>query len=434
MNSRLKQTLFVTLLSSAIINYGYATENGDSWLERSKKAAEKALDKSTEMVDKFIKKEDKENAKNGEGQSSEKGDSEENGTTEKKNSLFGEVWSKITPELDKALNLQDEQDTLPSSSWFGKDKGDVREELNAILDEAIEILGISNATNVRQDIQAIERKIHESKENIADYRQKKIGAPVKSKWKTTVSDYEEKIGQTQELIQQYAIDIEKLKLKFSRALSEIGVNLSAEQVDLLLSSVVGDDIIQGSIVYANVKEISQQLMKLTVDSNEDFNISKRYYGLYTILLKILLHMQNTFIHRIDENYVPKIEDIVDEVDVVRGNTKRLLKETKKESHRKHLLANLEAQDLTVKTAALYKRHLLGQREKVEIANRKTIADFEVARNTYKTVKVSGELVNLLRSSQKAFETLMNIQTPDLLVFENLQMKQEFASLTKKLAD
>jgi len=412
-----------------IINYSHASENGDSWLERSKKAASEALEKSTEMVDKFIKKD-----KGNEDESPENDAENQENEDEKGNPLFGDVWSKITPELDKALDLQDEQDSLPHSSWFGKDKGDVRDELNAILDEAIEILGISNATNVRQEIQALEREIQESKKKIAEYRQKKIGAPVKSKWKTTISDYEAKIEQMQGVIRQYETDIESLKAKFSYALSEMGINLTYEQVDLLLSSVVGDDIIQGSVVYANVKEISQQLMKLTVDSGEDFNISKRYYGLYTILLKILLHMQNTFIHRIDESYIPKINDIVNEVDNVRSNTKRLLKETKKEAHRKHLLANLEAQDLTVKTADLYKRHLLGQREKVESANRKTIADFEVARNTYKTVKVSGELVNLLRSSQKAFETLMNIQTPDLLVFENLQMKEEFASLTKKLAD
>jgi len=62
-----------------------------------------------------------------------------------------------------------------------------------------------------------------------------------------------------------------------------------------------------------------------------------------------------------------------------------------------------------------------------------MADLQIAHNTYKTVSVSGELINLLRTSQKSFELLLNIQVPDLLVFQNLQMKQEFAILTQKLA-
>jgi hypothetical protein len=58
--------------------------------------------------------------------------------------------------------------------------------------------------------------------------------------------------------------------------------------------------------------------------------------------------------------------------------------------------------------------------------------YEVILNTYSTVKVSGELVNLLRSSSKSFDDLFNIQPPDLLVFQNLQMKEEFSALTTKL--
>jgi hypothetical protein len=90
--------------------------------------------------------------------------------------------------------------------------------------------------------------------------------------------------------------------------------------------------------------------------------------------------------------------------------------------------------LTLQTAALYKRHLIGQRGKMVRAMKKTISDLQIAQNTYKTVTLSGELVNLLRTSQKSFDLLLNIQVPELLVFENKQMKQEFAILTQKLAE
>ena len=69
---------------------------------------------------------------------------------------------------------------------------------------------------------------------------------------------------------------------------------------------------------------------------------------------------------------------------------------------------------------------------MKMALDKTQRDLRVALNTYETVKVSGELVRLLRSSTQAFDDILNIQVPDLLVFQNRQMKQEFSALTTRL--
>jgi hypothetical protein len=205
-------------------------------------------------------------------------------------------------------------------------------------------------------------------------------------------------------------------------------------LDVLLSSVVGDDIIQSSIVYNNVKQISQQLMELTIKSGEDFDISQRYYGMYTVLLKIVLHMQQSFVNNIDEKYLPKIGLIVAEVYGLNATTRNLLRSEIDQNRRRHLRANYEAQNLTMQTAQLYKVHLIKQRRKIAAAIKNTERDLQIAQNTYKTVRVSGELINLLRTSQKSFDVLLNLQVPDSLVFENTQMKQEFAILTQKLTE
>jgi hypothetical protein len=201
----------------------------------------------------------------------------------------------------------------------------------------------------------------------------------------------------------------------------------------LFTSVVGDDIIQSAVVYANVKRISEQLMKLTVETGEDLAVSKRYYGMHTILLEILLHMQQVSIYQIDQRYLPAIERILSEVDEISANSRRLLQVQTDPSYRKHLLANLEAQQLTSKTAALYRRHLLAQRDIIVRAQSRTRADLKVARNTYRTVLVSGELINLLQAGQRSFDRMLAIQPPELLVFENKRMKQEFAALSARLS-
>jgi hypothetical protein len=77
--------------------------------------------------------------------------------------------------------------------------------------------------------------------------------------------------------------------------------------------------------------------------------------------------------------------------------------------------------------------LINQRQKMLAAGNKTAIDLELARNTYATVTLSGELVQLLRSSQSAFNVLQDMQLPELLLFENLNMKQEFAALTQQIS-
>ncbi len=351
-----------------------------------------------------------------------------------KDPAFAEIWDKVTPTLNRVLDIEEENETLPDSAWLRRDKTDNQGKINTLLDEAIGILSISETSTIRKQIRNIEKDIRGLKQTISKYRQAQISAPIRSKWKTTVSDYEEKIDQLTKLIQQRHEQIEELKTKFSQELTERGLHISKEQLDVLLSSVVGDDIIQSSVVYDNVKKISQQLMVLTKNSGEDIEISQRYYGMYTVLLKTLLHMQVTFTKNIDAKYLPKISQIVDEINVINETTRNLLSGEVDKNHRLHLMANIGAQKLTLQTAEVYKKHLNRQRDKVDIAKNKTESDLQIAQNTYRTVRVSGELINLLRTSQKSFDTLLNIQVPDLLVFESLQMKQEFAILTQKLAE
>jgi hypothetical protein len=59
-------------------------------------------------------------------------------------------------------------------------------------------------------------------------------------------------------------------------------------------------------------------------------------------------------------------------------------------------------------------------------------DIAAAWNTYETVRVSGELVGLVRSSQLLLEGLMNRQAPALRPFQSLEMQREIQKLTQQL--
>ena len=59
-------------------------------------------------------------------------------------------------------------------------------------------------------------------------------------------------------------------------------------------------------------------------------------------------------------------------------------------------------------------------------------DLAVARNTFETVKLSGDLLTVMRSSEQLFELLYELQVPELRPFENVEMQREFERLTDQL--
>jgi hypothetical protein len=97
-----------------------------------------------------------------------------------------------------------------------------------------------------------------------------------------------------------------------------------------------------------------------------------------------------------------------------------------------LSANLRAQSLTLEAAKLYRRYLEEQRVDLAMAKKKLAPDLAAARNTYETVKVSSELIAMMKSGQNLFDTLKSLQIPELRVFENLEMKKEFQKLTVQM--
>jgi len=146
---------------------------------------------------------------------------------------------------------------------------------------------------------------------------------------------------------------------------------------------------------------------------------------------------------IDFKYVPRIEGGKDEkgknVDGIIPRTEKLNQETQKllqksssPKNRDVLSANLRAQQLTLQAAKLYLTYLEKQRNDLAAAKQKLAPDIATAKNTYETVKVSSELVAMMRSGQNLFDALKNLQVPELRVFENLEMKKEFEKLTVQL--
>jgi hypothetical protein len=343
---------------------------------------------------------------------------------------FPQVWQGVVPKLQETLVLEDRRETLPESAWFGADRASNQAEIDELLDQAVAILSTSPVQRFRERIRTIQGEIDSARAALADYRQRRVAAPTESTVKRTVADYDRLIAEQEAQIRHLNGELTRVKREFAAAVRQLGVELSDEQVEFLLSTVVGDNMVDLGILFDNVKAVTGQLEKLVAESGEDLASARRYYGMYVVLLRALARMHQRIQEAIGEQYIPQINAIITRAEQLTGETRELQRRAPAKAGL--LAANLEAQRLTIEAAGVYRQYLSEQKAQVAKAQQELDKDIAAAWNTYETVRVSGELVGLVRSSQQLLEGLMNRQVPALRPFENLELRREFEKLTEQL--
>lgn len=345
--------------------------------------------------------------------------------------IYQPVWERIVPELQKISELEDLQKNLPKWSLLRNNKKRNQEKIDELLDESVEILGLSEARPFRAEIAKLETQNQADEARIAQLREDRVGAPDSAVWQASAEDINRKIASIDERIDKRIVEIEDLKREFVDEVSETGLELSPEQLDFLLSTVVGDTVIDIHIAFHNVKMVTGQLEKLTAESLENIELARRYYGMYTVLLELMDHVYEAALEDIDLQYLPEIEGILTRSASLMRETKSLMNAATP-SHKTALQANAAAQELTLDAAGIYRKYLEDQRRGLREARARLGKDLAVARNTFETVKLSGDLLTVMKSSEQLFELLYELQVPELRPFENVEMQREFERLTDQL--
>jgi len=334
------------------------------------------------------------------------------------------IWPKVLKNLDGALEINTKLDTAPDSVWFGDDKKSLLNDQFDVFSE-IEDLLISPAINQnRENIVRLKDRVIEEHADIASLKEKRVVATVDER-----SDLDKKIKKAEENITLYLDNIDYQKGNLRARLQEMGLSLNHGQIDVLLSRVDSDDIIKMSVIYDVLADITKQLMELTQEFNEDINQARKYYGMHVVLLKMVITMQQSYINKLEEVYLPKIEKIKAETQSVNKESRALLRSERKSSQRHVLESNIKAQRLTLKVAQLYSNQLQKQKKKVSKALIEAKKDYRIAKNTFDTVKLSTELIRLMRTNQASFNALMNIQIPEIVPFKNIEMQKKFEELS-----
>jgi hypothetical protein len=345
---------------------------------------------------------------------------------------FKAIWGSVFEQLEDGLTVVDQIKKAPDSSFFGEDKKSLKEDLNLILDKTLVLLEDESINDYSNKIEELNQKISEAKNNIAKFREEKITAPRDHMLNTTQDNYNKKIEQERLIISRYKNEIKIIKKHFKERLDDIGIDLSTEQVNILLARVDADDIVQMSFTFNVLKKITNQLMQLTHESSEEIKQAKKYYGMHVVLLELVNYMQQKYIDTVHTVYIPKIDKIIANTIDTQNNAKKHIREENDPKRITGFKNNIIALQLTLKTAKLYKTNLNDQILKVLSAQEVVRKDLRLSQNTYDTVEISADLLSVLKTSKNSFDALMSIQVPQIVPFENMQMQKKYQELSKLL--
>lgn len=339
--------------------------------------------------------------------------------------------------LSQALDMFDEKGELKESKdiafydFLSRSQEAQQTKIESYLDAASDALGISSISDQRQIVAELRKQISDAQKNLTIYERKKISAPESTYNPLTVTrkGYEEKIETTKQQVAEFESQIADEKQKLVDQLKGIGLKLDAEQIDILLESITGDEFIRVSIIFDNAKNFALELEELTEKTGEDLDAAKRYYGVYLMLLKTVDRLQNKFIQNVDDEYYPKLDAFGQKAI---DNIEEAERAIKAGGDVGILNSNISSNQITYDAVMLYKQGLAHQKHQMMNANLECRRNILTAVNTYKTVALSKDVASLMATSRRAFDAITNLTVPDLKPFENLKVKEAFLEITRDL--
>ncbi|MDX2265962.1 MAG: hypothetical protein NW215_13455 [Hyphomicrobiales bacterium] len=345
--------------------------------------------------------------------------------------------------LRRAAEARGEAKTLPSREKFvippiwTETREDREQTIRPLLDAALDIIADAPVVALQTEMATRRKSIAGLRERMAALREKRLEAPDSGLLPGLLTDtrasIDADIAAMEGDIRRNEAEIARLKGEVAAALKASGVEVSPEQLDLLLESVIGSDLLKLVAAFEIARGVDARLAERLTLAEGDLKLARRYFATHAALFAMLVHAQTMVIEDIDRIYLAKLKAVIADVKAAREQTYRLMGAQNRPDQRRALEANLKAQENAEKAAAYYRDYLLTQRRQIADARARAVHDLQIADNTFETVEASFQLRALIENARASFEALMRLEAPGFdQIFQNESLRKEFENLTEKI--
>jgi hypothetical protein len=180
---------------------------------------------------------------------------------------------------------------------------------------------------------------------------------------------------------------------------------------------------------SNICRITEQLQGLVDASKEAPAETKRYYGMYVLLVFAVDRLQTHFITEIDEHFLPRIAG--HEKEAVR-HVADAQAQIKGGGPREQLEANISGNNRSIEACRLLACRLRDYHRAILNDNREVRILEAAAVNTYRTVCLSLNVAELIGYCDAAIRALRELHLPPLRPFQSVQLTEEMQKLAGRV--
>jgi len=246
------------------------------------------------------------------------------------------------------------------------------------------------------------------------------------------SELRGEISNIEELIEKYKSLITELELDLQRKMAALGIELSIDQIKVMTTRIDGDELARSFAIFDITKQISNTLAKLVEENSFSGSNTVKYYGVYVILSEILAFSQKNYIYKLENVYLPALDQIGENVDETIAFSKQSLDNASSETNKAIFNKNIESNAFTLFVIDEYRKILLNQVISINGSMERTKEQITVAYSTYDTAVNSANLVNLINETQNSFSQIMNMQLPEIIPFKNEELQLKFQQISDQL--
>lgn len=317
---------------------------------------------------------------------------------------------------------------------------ETREERNgkveSILSSALDIVTDVPVVAIQKKIDDLRTKLRAFDDEIANLKAKQALTALPAASNDSADDraaLDERIAASSQAAATIKGEIAQAKAEVATALAKAGIVLDPGQLDILLDTVLANDLVRLIAAFNAAKLVDAQLAKMIVATGENAGTARKYFAMHAALFAMLVQAQDTMLSKIDTQYVPRLEAIAADLTAAQKRTSELLRSDNRPDQRRALEANRDSQKIADEATKAYRRYLLQQREQIAKARSKAVHDLRIADNTYETVEASVQLHSMMRDSSQSFEALSKLQVPAFeQIFKNEELRREFENLSRRL--
>lgn len=337
-------------------------------------------------------------------------------------------------KLDDALGRLEESELLPEERLILNDRSKNDRKIDSILEDVVEILVDSETGDIRREFSRTQALLAKRRANLSSLKEKRISAPESGGFlKKSREELSEEIAEEESAIKEDEARLIDLERSMANRLKAEGLDASEEQIKGLLAGVTAEDITGMYAVYGNIRTFSEKLTELMEQGRDDISVARRYYGIYALLLRTCVVMNERFVEKIDGRYLPDLLAMEESASSLKEELSIQVDDRALSSRQRDLVrSNLESTYTTLEVIGAYRLFLGDQRERALSNLQAFRRDYSVAYNAYRTMKLAGGLLEMVKENRRDFDAVAKLEIPEVAIFSNDRLIKEFRSITEGL--